>query len=116
VGRVVPLPESMFDTATAVGASGVGFTCLFVEALEQAAMAAGMPEQAASELAMGAIDGAARCLREHAESPAALRGRVTSPGGTTAAGVQALEAGDLSGLVRRAVDAARARAAELGRG
>jgi pyrroline-5-carboxylate reductase len=116
VGRVVTLPEAMFDAATAVGASGVGFACLFLEALEHAATGMGMDATAARELAIGALDGAARCLRSESVTPHELRQRVTSPGGTTAAGVQSLESGGLADLVRRAIEAATARAAELGRG
>jgi pyrroline-5-carboxylate reductase len=115
VGKVVAMPESDFDTATAVGASGVGFACLFVEALEQAAQQAGMDAAAAREMAVGAISGAASCLRTGQVSPDELRRQVTSPAGTTAAGLQTLEDGQLAQLVQRAVDAARARASELGR-
>lgn len=115
VGRVVDVPEADFDTATAAGASGVGFACLFVEALEQAARQAGMDAVAAREMAVGAISGAASCLRTGHVSPEELRRQVTSPAGTTAAGVEALQAGGLSDLVLKAVNAARARAAELGR-
>lgn len=116
VGRVVTLPEAMLDMATAVGASGVGFACLFVEAMERAAIDMGMDATSARELAIGAVDGAARCLRAEALPPHELRARVTSPAGTTAAGVQALESGGLEHLVRRAIEAATARATELGRG
>jgi pyrroline-5-carboxylate reductase len=115
VGSVLPLPEALFDAATAVGASGVGFTCLFVEALERAGLQVGLEATAARELAVGALEGAARCLRLEAVSPDQLRQRVTSPGGTTAAGVQAMQSGDLEGLVTRGVEAAVARATELGR-
>ncbi|NBX25249.1 MAG: pyrroline-5-carboxylate reductase [Planctomycetes bacterium] len=115
VGRVIEMPESMFDAATAVGASGVGFACLFVEALESAAVQAGMDPAAARELAVGAVAGAGRCLQASGEAPERLREQVTSPAGTTAAGVQALQAGGFGDLVRMAVDAARARAEQLGR-
>lgn len=115
VGHVIEMPESMLGVATAVGASGVGFACLFVEALESAAVQAGMEPSAARELAVGAVVGAGRSLQVTGYGPSDLRRQVTSPGGTTAAGVQALKAGGLGELVRRAVDAARARADELGR-
>jgi len=78
-------------------------------------LASTLEATAARELAVGALEGAARCLRLEAVSPDQLRQRVTSPGGTTAAGVQAMQSGDLEGLVTRGVEAAVARATELGR-
>lgn len=113
VGTVVPLPEAHLDAATAACGSGVGFACLFMEAIERAARQSGVPEAAARALALGALEGAVAGVRAGAD-PAELRAAVTSPAGTTFAGLEALRAGDFEALVTRAFDAARARAAELG--
>jgi pyrroline-5-carboxylate reductase len=114
IGPLVPMDERRIDTATAACGSGVGFACLFAEALEAAAAHAGADAKMARALALGAIEGAARCLRERGMSPTELRAQVTSPNGTTAAGVHALQSAGFEGIVARAVEAARARAAELG--
>ena len=108
------MSEALIDTATAACGSGVGFACLFTEALEAAAARAGADAATARALALGAIEGAARCLREQGGGPADLRAQVTSPNGTTAAGIAKLQSAGLEALVGDAVDAARARAAELG--
>ena len=114
IGPVVPMAEALIDTATAACGSGVGFASLFMEALEAAAMRAGADAATARALAFGAIDGVAQCLRDARVSPAELRAQVTSPNGTTAAGIAALQRSGFEALVGQAVDAARARAAELG--
>ena len=85
-----------------------------MEALEAAAIRAGADAVAARALALGAIDGVAQCLRDTQVSPAELRAQVTSPNGTTAAGIAALQRAGFEALVGQAVDAARARAADLG--
>ena len=114
IGAVLPMPESLIDAATAACGSGVGFACLFLEALETAAARAGADAATARALALGAIEGAARCLREQGGGAAELRSQVTSPNGTTAAGLAALREGGFESLVTKAFDAARHRAAELG--
>lgn len=114
VGSVVALPESLIDAATAACGSGVGFACLFMEALEAAAMRAGVEASAARALALGAVEGAARCLREQGGSAAELRAQVTSPAGTTAAGLDALGRANFESIVAEAFEAARGRAGELG--
>ena len=113
-GSVVRIPEEAMDAATAVGASGVGFACEFLESLERAALESGLAPEAAAALALGAIEGAAAAVRKGLGTPSEVREQVTSPGGTTAAGIAALRAGHLQDTVRRAVRAACDRAAELG--
>ena len=113
VGTVVRMHETHIDAATATCGSGVGFACLFLEALERAARQAGVPEAEARALALGALQGAVAGVRAGA-SPAELRAAVTSPSGTTFAGLEALRAGAFESLVAQAVEAARARAAQLG--
>lgn len=114
IGPVLPLPESLIDAATAACGSGVGFACLFMEAIETAAARAGADAATARALALGAIEGAARCVRAQGGGPAELRAQVTSPNGTTAAGLAALRDGGFEPLIAKAFDAARHRAAELG--
>lgn len=114
-GPVIELPESAMDAATAVGASGVGFVCAFMEAIERAGLAEGLSPAAAAALALGAVEGAAAAVRGGMGSTAEVRAQVTSPAGTTAAGLESLRAGGLDAAVARAIRAATARAAELGR-
>jgi pyrroline-5-carboxylate reductase len=79
-------------------------------------MEAGLPSAAASALAIGAVEGAVAGVRGGMGTPAEIRAQVTSPGGTTAAGLAALEAGQMQAVIARAVIAARDRARELGGG
>ncbi|MFC5491189.1 pyrroline-5-carboxylate reductase [Dokdonella soli] len=113
-GRTVWIErEELMDTVTALSGSGPAYFFLLVEALEEAAVAQGLPREAARALATQTCLGAGRMLVEDGESPARLRERVTSPGGTTAAALDAFAAGDLRGLVAAAVDAATRRGREL---
>jgi pyrroline-5-carboxylate reductase len=105
--------EADLDAVTAVSGSGPAYFFLFMEALEQAAMAEGLDADTARLLAIQTALGAARMAVESDESPAELRRRVTSPGGTTERALDALTDGGLEPLVARAVAAARARAQEL---
>ncbi len=113
VGTAVAMDESMFDAATAISGSGPGMLAFVVEALIEAAKAVGFGQADAERLAVETFAGTGRYLVETGESPTALRERVTSPGGTTAAGIAALEAGGLSETLRLAAIAARDRGTEL---
>lgn len=115
-GHVVEIPESSMDAATAVGASGVGFACAFMEALERAGAKAGLDPLAAAALALGAVEGAAATIRGGIGSASQIREQVTSPAGTTAAGLAAMRAARLDEVIEQGVVAARDRAAELGAG
>lgn len=107
--------EAEFDAVTAVSGSGPAYLFAFVEALEAAAGAAGLPPALAARLARRTVIGAAALAAEPGADPAALRVAVTSPGGTTAAGLGVLSgAGGLEELLKGAVAAATARARELG--
>lgn len=112
LGSVVPLDESLFGVATAIGGSGPGFLAYVAAAMERAGVEGGMPREAARAMVQGVLDGTALLL-EGGEDPAALQARVTSPGGTTAAGIAALEERGAGDAVAAAVAAAAARAAEL---
>jgi len=114
VGRVVHLPEPLLDAVTGLSGSGPAYVYAFIEALTEAGVREGLPAGIAQELAAETVLGAARLLRESGEQPALLRERVTSPGGTTLAGLSALEQGGLRAAVFEAVRAASARSRELG--
>lgn len=109
-----PLKETQMDAVTAVSGSGPAYVFLLVEALAAAGVSAGLDETTANALARETIVGAGALLGEFAEPPGELRKQVTSPGGTTAAALGVLMADDgLAQLMRRAVDAAAKRGAEL---
>lgn len=116
VGQTVRLKaESQMDAVTAVSGSGPAYVFHLIETLAAAATAEGLPEDLAMELAVATVAGAGHLAAESGEPAATLRENVTSPGGTTAAGLAALmdvETG-LGPLMRRTVAAAAARAREL---
>lgn len=105
--------EDLMDTVTALSGSGPAYFFLLVEALEDAAVAQGLPRDAARMLAAQTCLGAGRMLLEEGVSPATLRERVTSPGGTTAAALDAFASGGLRQLVATAVAAATERGRAL---
>ncbi|MFM1830191.1 MAG: hypothetical protein RLZZ558_531 [Planctomycetota bacterium] len=114
VGAVLHVPESLMDTVTAVGASGVAYVCRMIEAMQRGAESLGASPAVARGLALGAADAAVALLRSepHAQ-PQQVRERVTSPGGTTAAAMGVLESGGFETLVMQAVQAAQDRARSL---
>ena len=114
VGVVVRVPESQMDAVTAVAGSGPGYLFLVAEALLDAAIAQGLPSDVADSLVRQLFRGAGVLLADSPESPATLRERVTSPNGTTAAGLAQFEAAGLREIVNKAVAAAAARSAEIG--
>jgi pyrroline-5-carboxylate reductase len=114
VGRVVEVPEIQLDAVTGLSGSGPAYVYLMIEAMVEAGLGVGLPEEVARELAVQTLKGAARMLTETGEDPALLRKKVTSPGGTTMAGLEVLqEAGFRQALVN-AVARATQRSRELG--
>lgn len=105
--------EADIDAVTALSGSGPAYFLLLMEAMEQAGIHQGLEPEAARLLTIQTALGAARLAMESDESPAELRARVTSPGGTTERAIAQMEDGDFATLVDRAIAAARARAAEL---
>lgn len=105
--------ESKMDAVTATSGSGPAYVFLLAEAMEEAAIAQGLPADAARTLVQQTILGAARMLAETGDAPAELRRRVTSPGGTTHAAIRAFEDGGLRDLVSRAMAHATERGREL---
>jgi pyrroline-5-carboxylate reductase len=117
LGRAVEVEdEDYLDMATALSGSGPAYAFLFLEALIDAGVHVGLPRATARLLAAETLLGAALMARDGDIHPAQLRNMVTSPGGTTAAGLAELEAGGLRAAVDQAVVAAYNRSVELGRG
>lgn len=113
-GTVAEMPrEELLDAVTALSGSGPAYAFLFLEALADGAVRAGMGRAEASLLAASTLEGAARMVRETGKHPAELKDMVMSPGGTTAAGVAALERGAFRATVMDAVLSAWQRCREL---
>lgn len=105
--------ESDLDTVTAVSGSGPAYYFLLMEAMEKTAVELGLPEATARLLVQQTALGAAKIALESAESPAELRKRVTSPGGTTQQAIETFERGGFGKLVAQALNAARNRSIEM---
>jgi pyrroline-5-carboxylate reductase len=113
-GAVAEVPrEELLDVVTALSGSGPAYAFLFLEALADGAVRAGMGRQEAILLAASTLEGAARMVRQTGKHPAELKDMVMSPGGTTAAGVAALERGSFRATVMDAVMSAWQRCREL---
>ena len=108
--------EKSIDIATALSGSGPGYVFVFIEALTDAGVELGLPVHVARHLASQTVLGSAALQRESGKHPAELRNMVTSPGGTTAAGLAALEMGGFRANVAEAVRAAFERGEELAGG
>jgi pyrroline-5-carboxylate reductase len=107
--------EADLDAVTALSASGPAYMFYVIEAMVEAGVQMGLAPETARRLAQETMAGAAALAMQSAESPATLRERVTSKGGTTHAAISALEAADVKAAFVRALHAARTRAEELGR-
>ncbi|MDH3227408.1 MAG: pyrroline-5-carboxylate reductase [Thermoleophilia bacterium] len=112
LGTSVALPEGAFSVATALVGSGPGFVALIAEALEEGAVSAGLPRAQARQMVPAVLAGTAALLGG-GKDPAELRQRVSSPAGTTLAGLTVLERGAVRAHMADAVRAAAARAEEL---
>jgi pyrroline-5-carboxylate reductase len=116
VGKVVRVTEAQLDAVTGLSGSGPAYVFLVAEALVDAGVLVGLPRDVATTLALETLHGAGALLAAGTDTPEALRAAVTSPGGTTAAGLRALEAAGVRAAFIDAVVAATQRATELGRG
>jgi pyrroline-5-carboxylate reductase len=115
VGEVVEVPESMLDAVTGLSGSGPGYVAILIEALTDGGVCVGLPRVIASQLALQTVFGTAKLLQETGMHPAELKDRVTSPGGTTIAGIAKLESNGFRSAVIEAVKAAYFRSQELGK-
>ncbi len=115
VGEVVQVSESLMDGVTGVSGSGPAFVAMMVEALADGGVAAGLPRAIANQLALQTVLGTAQLLQTSKLHPAQLKDRVTSPGGTTIAGVAQLEKAGFRSAIMEAVRAASERSQQLGK-
>ena len=105
-GMLLPVEERLIDAGSAVAGCGPAFACLFIEALADGGVACGLPRAQAQALALQMLAGTAELLLQTDQHPAALKDAVCSPGGTTIAGVHALEKGGFRAAAFDAVKAA----------
>lgn len=116
VGTVERVSEGLLDAVTGLSGSGPAYVFLVTEALIEAGVANGLPRNVSESLAIQTLLGSARLLAESGERVEVLRAAVTSPGGTTAAGLAALESRAVRAAFMEAVTAATARSKQLGKG
>ena len=113
VGKVVEVAEEHIDAVTGVSGSGPAYVFRFIESLIEGGVAEGLSSEVAKTLAVQTVLGAAKLVIETGEDPAVLRARVTSPGGTTLAALNSLEADGFDRAIVSAVSAAVVRSKEL---
>ena len=116
VGVAMQLPEPLLDAVTGLSGSGPAYVFQIIEGLSDGGVRMGIPRDKATLLAAQTVFGAASMVLETGDHPGVLKDRVASPGGTTIAGLHALEKGSLRATLIDAVEVATERSRELGRG
>lgn len=114
VGLAIELPEKLLDAVTGLSGSGPAYIYQVIEALGDGGVLMGLPREVATKLAAQTVLGAAQMVLQTGQSPSVLKDAVASPGGTTIAGLHALESGGLRAALMNAVRAATVRSRELG--
>lgn len=115
VGQAVMLPEYAFDAVTALSASGPGFIAVLIEAFVDAGVRVGLTRDVSTMLTLQTFIGTAQMIQQTGRHPVQMKEMVTSPGGTTAAGLHAMESRGVRGALIDAIVAATERSKELGR-
>ncbi len=113
MGPVIPIKEEYLDAVTALSGSGPAYVFEFVAALRDAGIEAGLETAVAEQLSLETVLGAARLLARSGEKPETLRDWVSSPGGTTLAGLEVLSKGNFRQLIGNTLQAAKKRSIEL---
>lgn len=114
VGLAMEVKEPLLDAVTGLSGSGPAYVFQFIEALSDGGVRSGLPRDVATKLAAQTVKGAAEMVLQTGKHPGMLKDAVTSPGGTTIAGVEALEKGGLRATTMSAVTAATKRSMQLG--
>lgn len=114
IGLAIAVPEDLLDAVTGLSGSGPAYVAIMVEALSDGGVLMGLPRDVATELSIQTLLGSVKMMQEADFAPAELKEQVASPGGTTIAGIHALERGGLRSALMDAVAAATRRAKELG--
>jgi pyrroline-5-carboxylate reductase len=114
LGKVLILPEKLMDAVTAVSGSGPAYGFTLIQAMVDGGVKIGLPRDKATILAAQTILGAAKMVLDSKDDPITLRGKVTSPGGTTIEAVHILERAGFSGIVMDAIEAAKCKSEKLG--
>ncbi len=114
IGKTVIVPEKLMDAVTGLSGSGPAYVAVMIEALADGGVKMGLPRPIASKLAMQTVLGTAKLLLETGMHPAQLKDMVSSPGGTTIAGLHIIEIGGVRGILMEAIERATQRSQELG--
>ena len=115
IGETVTIDENSIDAVTGLSGSGPAYILMVIEALSDAGVKVGLSRETSNKLTMQTVLGTAKLVRDSAKHPGELKDMVTSPGGTTIAGLHKLEAGGLRNTFINAVEAATNRSKELGK-